>query len=502
MISIKVCFAELTALSTDQHCSTDPPTTETGRAIQAYFDELPSSEALQEIDTQTVLNAKPSDSHKTLRKDIQEITGDGKVLQLPAQEQHILYEASMYICTHVSGPTSGSPTTEVYLWAGNEVSASSIEDAQLFGKRIAKEAVKGQRSVPPVQTIRQMKEPAAFFQALGGIVITRRGSRADAATKPYMLCGRPHMGYIAFDEIDLHPASLCSAFPYIVVNPITLQDTKVYLWKGTGCNPEAVGSARLISMDLNTTSDIVEISEGKESKDFLSIFPGVSSQSIPATLPSLHGITERASPRLFRIDAVAARRSSFFSLFTGRQSSSTSLSRPTSSHRPASSQSNRSNTNTLTSPVAGSQNDPEILVTELSPFSQADLEPENIYVLDCIGTVFVLPGPLLASSQHRAYWQRLFVQACLFADDYAILAAGMEDRQSVPKTEVVLAMAKQHLPREIKMVFRSWDERRGLWGTGGMMAGRVGGEGDANGTSKHGTSRVCVREVLDVCCVR
>jgi len=27
------------------------------------------------------------------------------------------------------------------------------------------------------------------------------------------------------------------------------------------------------------------------------------------------------------------------------------------------------------------------------------------------------------------------------------------------------------VPRDLKLHFRHWDERRGLWGTGGLMAG-------------------------------
>jgi hypothetical protein len=71
--------------------------------------------------------------------------------------------------------------------------------------------------------IDQAREPANFFQALGGIVITRRGSRAESLKEPYMLCGRPHMGHIAFDEVNRSKSSLCSEYPYIIARPITLQ---------------------------------------------------------------------------------------------------------------------------------------------------------------------------------------------------------------------------------------------------------------------------------------
>lgn len=111
------------------------------------FGELPISNSHLDIDTQAVLAARQDDTSitKTLRKTIQEISGDGKLTPLPAQEEHVLYESCMYICTHIFGSATGARMTEVYLWAGAGVPESSIEDAQLFGKRVAKEAGGGQR---------------------------------------------------------------------------------------------------------------------------------------------------------------------------------------------------------------------------------------------------------------------------------------------------------------------------------------------------------------------
>lgn len=114
-----------------------------------------------------------------------------------------------------------------------------------------------------------------------------------------------------------------------------------------------------------------------------------------------------------------------------------------------------------------------------------ELEPEHVYVLDCIGKIYVFPGPLLISSQ---YWEDAFTQALLFANEYAILAASVEDRMKMPQAEVIFGA----VPLDAKHVFRSWDESRGLWGSGGLMAGRA--------QSTNGEDMVSVREALDVCC--
>lgn len=54
----------------------------------------------------------------------------------------------------------------------------------------------------------------------------------------------------------------------------------------------------------------------------------------------------------------------------------------------------------------------------------------------------------------------------LFAQEYGILAASLEDRPFVPVSTVVL----EGVPRDMKAVFRRWDDR--LTPTAALMAGR------------------------------
>ncbi|GAM87385.1 hypothetical protein ANO11243_054090 [Dothideomycetidae sp. 11243] len=425
------------------------------------------------------------------------VTENGKLVPLPTEREYILFSSSIYIVSHVYGTPSGQRQMEVFLWAGSGVSSAAVEDAQIFAKRVAKDTAQGSRSIPPVTQVRQAMEPATFFQALGGIVVIRRGSHADAVTKPYMLCGRPHVGHVAFDEVELSLALLHSIFPYIVVNPRTIQDTQVYLWKGNSCGAEAVGSARLISMDL-ASSDVIEVVDGAEPANFLALF-GPSFKPADSDIPQLVriGLSDKLVPRMLRFDAMPPRRASpsFFGLFNKRPSADAQ--RPPSSHRPASSASNKS----LSSPPTDDA--PTIAVTELAPFSQDDFDAESVYMLDCIASVLVIPGPLLSAPPTTASgprtpdlsdptkpWETRLAQACLFAHDYALLAAGLQDRPSVPAVWLVLAA---DLPESAKRLFRTWDEKRGLWGAAGIMAGRPRVE-------KRGL--VGVQEVMDLCCGR
>lgn len=470
-----------------------------------YFGDIPSTNEQLLLDTQSILTAKPSQfgKIKTLRKSIQEIRGDGKLIPLPAQEEYILYENSMYICTHVFGSADGAKMTEVYLWAGAGVPEPAIQDATLFGKKIAKEAGGGQkygspkentyaRSLQfarstPLSIIDQNREPPAFFQALGGIIIVRRGSRAESSGQPYMLCGRPHVGNIAFDEVDLSKASLCSDFPYIVSRPVTLQETKIYLWKGSSCGPEAIGSARLIGMDLSSSGEIIEVEEGKEPQDVLLLMSDLRSPVCHS--PELWTRTmqrwEGSTARLFRISAAASPKLAaglFSSVFSRRPSWGGAKTR--SPERPMSVLSVQS-----VQSVQSIGQEVEITVKELSPFAQTDLEPEGCFVMDCGPTILVLPGPLLSKQPH---YQHVFTQALLFAHDYVIMSASMEDRPAMPAANVVLS----GMPRDAQLRFRRWDKARGVWGTGGMMAGKR-----MDGYEKS-DDMLDIREALEVCCER
>lgn len=89
-------------------------------------------------------------------------------------------------------------------------------------------------------------------------------------------------------------------------------------------------------------------------------------------------------------------------------------------------------------------------IVELSPFGQADLSPRSIYILDAFFEMYVVVGSR-ANTQYAS-----FRNALDFAQEYAILAAGIEDRPFVPVSSVVL----EGIPRDLKRVFRKWDDAR------------------------------------------
>ena len=203
---------------------------------------------------------------QTTRFQMFQLYGDGKKMPVPAHNERSLFEHDMYICPHQYVTEAGWKTSEVYFWVGDEVPESTVEDAQLFAGREARSM--GGKLVK----ILQGKETPEFLQALGGIVITRRGSsnKYDSLAAN-MLCGRRHLGQVAFDEVNFAPSSLCSGFPFLIT-----QQGKCFLWKGKGSNVDELGCARLIGMDLTLTGELIEVEDGAEPAYFWDLFEGGS----------------------------------------------------------------------------------------------------------------------------------------------------------------------------------------------------------------------------------
>jgi hypothetical protein len=78
--------------------------------------------------------------------------------------------------------------------------------------------------------------------------------------------------------------------------------------------------------------------------------------------------------------------------------------------------------------------------------------------------LYSIVGPL-SSSQSTA-----FSTALLFAQEYGMLAASLEDRPFIPVATVVL----EGVPRDMKAVFRSWKDDYVVGGTEALMAGKLG----------------------------
>ncbi|KAB5516921.1 hypothetical protein GE09DRAFT_1158924 [Coniochaeta sp. 2T2.1] len=342
------------------------------------------------VDAAEILMRRPTAGARvnTQQAQLYQVSGDGKKQPVPAHNERVLFEREMYLCPHTFINDAGKKVVEVYFWVGDEVPESAVEDAQVFLQREARSF--GGKLVK----LTQGKETPEFIQALGGIVIVRRGSsnKYDSLA-PNMLCGRRYHGQIAFDEVDFSPSSLCSGFPYLIT-----QQGKCYLWKGKGSDVDELSCARLIGMDLALMGELEEVEDGNEPDKFWRIFDDRGDSRLgSADHWRLKPNYDKYCGRLFKSDAADRKQ-----------------------------------------------------ILELTPFSQSDLRPTDIYILDAFFEMYIIVGAQ-ASHQYAS-----FRNALEFAQEYAILASGMEDRPFVPISTVVL----EGIPRDLKSVFRKWSDGR------------------------------------------
>ncbi|KAK6346278.1 hypothetical protein TWF730_010608 [Orbilia blumenaviensis] len=333
------------------------------------------------IDVTSLIESKPkqsAESVQTLKKQMWEITGiNGKKDHVPVGQEHILYEDGLYMCLHSYMENNGMMASEVFLWSGDRVSLGTVEEAQLSARRLARE-YDGRLIV-----IQQGKEVSRFIEALGGVIITRRGSRARIQQDiPYMLCCRKVSGGIAFDEVDIHFTNLCSGFPYIISTP-----DRLYLWKGKGASLDELRAARVASFDLAGDNEVKQIDEDKEPEFFVEMMGGeLEGQSINAQYWSLKPQHMQYTTRVFLID---------------HESPNSAI--------------------------------------EIYPFAQSDLDPSNIYIVDAFFELYIIVG-------EQAQDKRIdFQHALLFTQEYSIMAASNEDRPFVPPSNVVLGGAPKEL---------------------------------------------------------
>lgn len=245
---------------------------------------------------------------QSLKTELSEITGYGKLQPVPQEYENVLFDESMYVCIHTFKTQLGVKGTEVYLWSGDKVSEPAVEDALLFARKLAREndgklvrlllKSKAMNHTELWQIrLRQGRESSTFFQALGGIVTTRRGSRTKMITEyPFVLCARHFMGSIAVDEVDCRASSLCSGFPFIVS-----AKGRVFLWKGKGSTVEEIGVARLVASEMSK-GEVQEIDENSEPDMFFDILDGSSEDRASADYWHLKPAHTSYNTRLFRID--------------------------------------------------------------------------------------------------------------------------------------------------------------------------------------------------------
>ena len=90
------------------------------------------------------------------------------------------------------------------------------------------------------QVIRQGHETPLFMRALGGVIVTREGSRRPLdSSEDSVFCVRQCLGGISIDQVSFRKGEFCSGFSFVVK-----RDGNVFVWHGNGSLSEEIAAAR------------------------------------------------------------------------------------------------------------------------------------------------------------------------------------------------------------------------------------------------------------------
>ena len=372
--------------------------------LEGYVGNIPKEHEKADFDASSFLASTKFEENKvkTTASKVFEITGNGNKSTMPPQQEHILYEDSMYLIIHNFTTPTNASSAEVVLWCGDRVSDASIEDTQIFCRKDAREH--GSK----LDVIKQGRETANLIQALGGILITRRSKHSTS----FMLCGRQYFGHIVFDEVNLTSASLCPGFAYLLAS----SQSKSYLWKGKGASADEVGCARLIAMDLTSAGEVVEIEQGKETSSFWHALGAKEPQTWSNDWERRH--ETKAHPiKLYRVE-----------------------------HERPGMLTNLASWGLKRGASPAKQN-VKVLCQQIEPFTQNDLDNNAVHILDAYRNLYVLVNRNNSSKSAE------FLTALFAAQDIAMLASAIQDRPSLPTCYVVAG----ELSSDIKACFRKWN---------------------------------------------
>jgi hypothetical protein len=165
-----------------------------------------------------------------------------KHVSLPNTEENILYSGDMHAFLYMFNdePGAAEPSAIKFLWVGRDCKLGEkegMEFIRLMGDQNA-----------DTHVIHQGQESPLFMRALGGVMVSRIGSRrALDAVEDSLFCVRQCLGGISVDQVAFRKGEFCSGFSYIVK-----KDGDVYVWHGNGSLSEEIAAARRFAGDISS----------------------------------------------------------------------------------------------------------------------------------------------------------------------------------------------------------------------------------------------------------
>jgi hypothetical protein len=167
-----------------------------------------------------------------------------KHVSLPNTEENVLYEKDMHAFLYMfnSEPGALEPSAIKFLWVGRECTLGEkegMEFVRLMGDQNA-----------DTQVIQQGKETPLFMRALGGVIVTRTGTRRPLnSEEDALFCIRGCLGGISIDQCEFRKAEFCSGFSFVVKRDVG----DVFVWHGNGSLSEEIAAARRFAGQLGPT---------------------------------------------------------------------------------------------------------------------------------------------------------------------------------------------------------------------------------------------------------
>jgi len=164
-----------------------------------------------------------------------------KHVSLPNTEEHIFYSRDMHAFLYMFNDEPGAPEPSMmkFLWIGRECclgEGEGMEFVRLVGDQNA-----------DTHVIRQGSETPLFMRALGGVIVTRNGTRRPLAEEENALfCVRQCLGGIAIDQVPFCRSEFCSGFSFVA----TTREGEVFVWHGNGSLIEEITAARRFAGQL------------------------------------------------------------------------------------------------------------------------------------------------------------------------------------------------------------------------------------------------------------
>ncbi|UZJ57164.1 hypothetical protein CBS101457_006484 [Exobasidium rhododendri] len=242
------------------------------------------------IDTSSVLASSSSPSStgendimpKVVTLDVLSIGPDGSSMPLKGEEGKILYETETQViiarfkdATRTATSNGGPMATKVFARTGRM--SRLLTDPYCVEARKVQEIGKQIRAEGVVDA-RQGRESVELVRMLGGLIVTREGSRKDFEAKGHCLYDvRGCEGASYIDQVDMLSSSLCSAHSAVA----TLLEN-VFVWHGRGATSSirqiALQYARQLQGNIHQrttplpSSSITEYEEGREDELFWTCF--------------------------------------------------------------------------------------------------------------------------------------------------------------------------------------------------------------------------------------